>query len=150
MRIEFEGTTKEYFSLSDPPTLTREQTSAWLATVSIPRPTSGFEALALGDRLKYLRWLLSHTNELGAFGALYDQFEAATTVSEKLGVVLEAGKLLQTILDDFPSSGQSIGALSVESVQALAMARGIRWDRLGKIGAWLLENLPAIIALIPK
>jgi hypothetical protein len=99
-----------------------------------------FQTLALGDRLRYLRWLLAHADKLPQFQAIYDEFAAAKTIADKLRAAADALNLAAEIADDLPTAND-ISALSEDDVQMLARRFNIDWERLGRIAQWLIPIL---------
>lgn len=110
-----------------------------------------FSAMALGDRLKYLRWLLGHADKLQQFQALYDRFESATSPAEKLRIAAETLLLAAEIAEDLPTTSD-ISVLQEIDVQALARRLNIDWAKLRELAEWLIpilikHGLPALVGL---
>lgn len=96
-----------------------------------------FSALALGDRLKYLRWFIQHADQLQGFIGLLEQFKAATTLGDKLRVVSEAMKAAADIADDFPAPAR-IDMLAEADLEAQALLKNINWAKLRELAEWLI------------
>lgn len=101
------------------------------------------DSLAFGDRLRYLRWLLAHSDKIPALLAHFDDFQAADTLAGKWDAIKRIGDVVVEISDTFPleSAVFAVEGDSEAAVQALASQLGIRdidWAKLVDVAATLL------------
>ncbi len=90
--------------------------------------------------VKYIRWFLSHVDDLMPLLELPSQLRLATTLTEKWGLLKEAGDLVAGLIESFPIV-DTPQAHSVVALQLEVEAQGVVWDKL-------LELLPVLIRLI--
>lgn len=92
------------------------------------------------DNVKYVRWFLSHVDQLMPFLELPEQLRTAASLNEKWLLLKEAGDVLVGLIDSFPI-GVTTQACSTQALQLEVETQGIPWDAL-------LEFLPILIRLI--
>lgn len=105
------------------------------------------ETLALGDRFRWLGFLVKHANLVPALLALFQEWQAATSVDAKAEVIKSLIDLLKGVIGDLPSGEAviegDVQALCADEADSLELRLGN-----GELFKKLLENLPALIQLL--
>ncbi|MCG8449814.1 MAG: hypothetical protein MI725_09580 [Pirellulales bacterium] len=101
---------------------------------------NGETTMPLLGNMKYVRWFLSHVDELGPLLDLPEQLRNAASLAEKWKLLKSAGDQLVGLIESFPVEDVP-QALSEQVLQKEATTQGIPWDQL-------MELLPTIIRII--
>ena len=123
------------------------------------------QTVSFTEQLSWLRWLLSHANELPQLLNAYSDFRSATTVRNKWEAVKKAGDLLDAILDDAPLTASASLAHSADAaepkadlspaefharVNDLAISASFDGERAKKLLALISELLPLLLKLLGR
>lgn len=105
------------------------------------------ETLALGDRFRWLAFLVKNANLVPALLGLFQEWQSATSIDAKAEVLKSLIDLLKGVIGELPTGEAvitgDVQTLCAEEADSLELRLGN-----GELFKKVLENLPALIQLL--